>query len=105
MNYYEHPDDVQSMKGLAEILRGEGPHSVLVVLSMLALMMYPVACLVCPHNDSRADTNELLRASGRYAINEGPCRNLMRRRSSLCARGSTNVGLDDVSCSLLGMSP
>ena len=46
MHYYEHPDDVQSMKGLADILRGEGPHSVLVVLSMLALMKYPVACLV-----------------------------------------------------------
>jgi len=44
MKYYEHPDDVQPMKGLAEILCGEGPHSVLVVLSMLALMMYPVAC-------------------------------------------------------------
>ena len=60
MNYYEHPDDMRSMKGRAEILCGERPHSVFVVLSMLTLMMYPVACWVCPHNDSRAVTNELL---------------------------------------------
>jgi hypothetical protein len=32
------------MKGRPEILSGEGSHTVLMVLSMLALMMYPVAC-------------------------------------------------------------
>ena len=41
---YEHPIDKQCMKGRPEITCGEGPHTVLMVLSMLALMMYPVAC-------------------------------------------------------------
>ena len=44
VNCYEDPIDKQRWKGRPESTCGEGPHTVLMVLSMLALVMYPVAC-------------------------------------------------------------
>jgi hypothetical protein len=44
MNCYEHPNGTQSMKGRPDILCGEGDHVTMMVLSMLALLVYPVAC-------------------------------------------------------------
>ena len=43
------------MKGRPEITCGEGPHTVLMVLSMLALVMYPVACfgITMMHQDEQ----------------------------------------------------
>ena len=43
------------MKGRLEITCGEGPHSVLMVSSMLALVMYPVACfgITMMHQDEQ----------------------------------------------------
>ena len=43
------------MKGRPEITCGEGPHTVLMVLSMLALVMYPVACfgIAMMHQDEQ----------------------------------------------------
>ena len=43
------------MKGRPEITCGEGPQTVLTVLSMLALAMYPVACfgITMMHQDEQ----------------------------------------------------
>ena len=43
------------MKGRPEITCGEGPHTVLMVLSMLAVVMYPVACfgITMMHQDEQ----------------------------------------------------
>ena len=55
VNCYERPIDYQHMKGRPEITCGEGPHTVLMVLSMLALVMYPVACfgITMMHQDEQ----------------------------------------------------
>lgn len=45
MKCFEHPNVKQSMKGRAEIFCEKGFQTVLMVLAMLALLMYPVACL------------------------------------------------------------
>ena len=55
VNCFEHPTDKQRIKGRPEITCGEDLHIVLMVLSMLALVMYPAACfgLTVMHQDEQ----------------------------------------------------
>ena len=63
-----HPSDKQSNKGRPEFSCAEDPHTVLMVLSMLSLMMYSVNCcgihecyLAAPRQDGPNELGMLVR--------------------------------------------